>query len=78
MRNVTRSLTYLLNYWPVALGGGFALLLVNMANLAAPQLLRILIDEGIENLNMTRVWQVFAALVGVAVIRGVFNFLQGY
>jgi ATP-binding cassette subfamily B protein len=27
---------------------------------------------------MTRVWQVSAALVGVAVIRGIFNFLQGY
>jgi len=68
----------LFNYWPVALGGGLALLLVNLANLATPQLLRLLIDEGISELNLTRVWQVAAALVGVAFVRGIFNFLQGY
>jgi ATP-binding cassette subfamily B protein len=78
MKNVTRALTYLTNYWPVALGGGISLLVVNISNLAAPQLLRILIDQGITNLDMVRVWQVSAALVGIAIFRGVFNFLQGY
>ncbi len=78
MKNVSRALKYLLNYWPVALGGGLALLLVNLANLVTPQLLRLLIDEGISGLNMTRVWQVAGALVGVAFVRGIFNFLQGY
>jgi ATP-binding cassette subfamily B protein len=78
MRNVARALIFLRNYWPAALGGGISLILVNLANLTAPQLLRVLIDEGIEKLNMTRVWQVAAALVGVAIVRGLFNFLQGY
>ena len=78
MKSVSRALRYLFNYWPVALGGGLALLLVNLANLATPQLLRLLIDEGISELNLTRVWQVAAALVGVAFVRGIFNFLQGY
>jgi ATP-binding cassette, subfamily B, multidrug efflux pump len=78
MKFVTRALKYLFNYWPVALGGGGALLLVNVANLLTPQLLRLLIDEGITPLNQTRVWQVAAGLVGVAVVRGLFNFLQGY
>lgn len=78
MKSVSRALRYLFNYWQVALGGGLALLLVNLANLTTPQLLRLLIDDGIANLNMTRVWQVAGALVGVAFVRGVFNFLQGY
>jgi len=53
-------------------------LLVNLANLATPQLLRLLIDEGITELNMTRVWQVAGTLIVVAFVRGIFNFLQGY
>ena len=78
MKFVTRALKYLFNYWPVAFGGGVALILVNAANLLTPQLLRLLIDEGITPLNQARVWQVAAGLVGVAVVRGLFNFLQGY
>ncbi|MBC8506719.1 MAG: ABC transporter ATP-binding protein [Chloroflexi bacterium] len=78
MKSVSRALRYLFNYWQVALGGGLALLLVNLANLTTPQLLRLLIDDGIANLNMTRVWQVAGALVGVAFVRGVFNFLHGF
>lgn len=78
MKYVSRALRYLSNYWTVTLGGGIALILVNLANLVAPQLLRTLIDEGITPLDMERVWWVAAALVGVAVVRGVFNFLQAY
>ncbi len=78
MKFTMRSLRYLLNYWQPALGGAIALLLVNLANLAAPQLLRILIDQGINQLQMNRIIQVSIGLIGVAVIRGLFNFLQGY
>lgn len=78
MKFTLRSLRYLLNYWHPALGGAIALLLVNLANLAAPQLLRILIDQGINQLQMNRIVQVSIGLIGVAVIRGLFNFLQGY
>jgi ATP-binding cassette subfamily B protein len=78
MKYVSRALIYLKNYWPTALGGGIALLLVNLANLLTPQLLRVLIDQGISQLDMNRVFQVAAALVGVAIVRGLFNFLQGY
>jgi ATP-binding cassette subfamily B protein len=78
MKYVSRALNYLRNYWPTALGSGLALLLVNLANLATPQLLKWLIDQGITPLNLTRVWQVAAMLVGVALVRGVFNFLQAY
>ncbi len=54
------------------------MLLVTGGSLFTPQLLRILIDEGIEPLDLHRVWQVSAALVGVALISGIFNFLQSY
>ena len=55
-----------------------SLLLVNIANLYAPQLLRQLIDNGISQMNMTVVWTVAGMLILVAVARGLFNFLQGY
>jgi ATP-binding cassette subfamily B protein len=78
MKNVSRTLIYLWHYWPTALGTIISLLLVTVANLLTPQLLRLLIDDGIEGLNLDIVYWVAAGLVGVAVIRGVFNFLQGY
>ncbi len=78
MKHVLKALKYLRNYWLVALGGMVALVLVNVASLATPQLLRMLIDQGITPLNLNRVWQVAAGLVGLALVRGLFNFLQGY
>ena len=54
------------------------MLFVNAANLATPQILRYLIDRGITPLNMTWVWYAVLGLFAVAVVRGVFNFLQGY
>jgi len=78
MRNIRRAMRYLANYWQPTLGGGVALLIVNAANLATPKLLGLLIDQGIILLNLTRIMQVAGGLVAIAVIRGIFNFLQGY
>lgn len=78
MKHSLRALRYLLNYLPVAVGGGIALILVNVANLLTPQVLRFLIDEGITPLDMNMVWLAAGALVVLALIRGLFNFLQGY
>jgi len=78
MKNIRRAIKYLGNYWQPTLGGGLALLIVNAANLATPQLLRALIDQGISQLNMSRITQVIAGLVAIAIVRGIFNFLQGY
>jgi ATP-binding cassette, subfamily B, multidrug efflux pump len=55
-----------------------SLLLVNAANLYTPQLLRQLIDNGIYELNMNVIWYVAGLMIVVALVRGVFNFLQGY
>jgi len=78
MKHSLRALKYLFNYLPAAIGGGIALILVNVASLVTPQVLRFLIDEGITPLDMTKVWLAAGTLVIVALIRGLFNFLQGY
>lgn len=78
MKNVGRAIRYLKFYKTPAIGALISLLLVNAANLAAPQLLRYLIDEGISGLSMRVVWTAAGGLVAVAVVRGLFNFLQGY
>ncbi len=78
MTGIRRTLTYLRSYWLPTLGALLSLLLVNAANLIAPKLLQRLVDQGITALDMSVVWGVTAALVGVAAVRGIFNFLQGY
>jgi ATP-binding cassette subfamily B protein len=78
MKNAWRALGYMRAYWPTALGAFVSLLLVNIANLLTPQILRILIDDGVEALQMNMVWLATASLFGVAVVRGLFTFLQGY
>ncbi|HEY9086699.1 MAG TPA: ABC transporter ATP-binding protein [Anaerolineaceae bacterium] len=78
MKGIQRTLRYLRLYWKPALGAFASLLLVNAANLITPQLLRDLIDNGITGLNMNRIWLVAGLLVVIALVRGVFNFAQGY
>jgi ATP-binding cassette, subfamily B, multidrug efflux pump len=78
MKFLNRALAYLKNYRWMTLGAFLSLLLVNAANLATPQLLRLLIDLGITPLNMGWVWTIVAGLLVTAVLRGVFNFLQAY
>jgi ATP-binding cassette, subfamily B, multidrug efflux pump len=78
MKSLRRTLIYLRRYWKTAFGALISLLLVNAANLYTPQLLRQLIDEGITPKNMHQIYVIAGLLILVAVIRGVFNFLQGF
>jgi ATP-binding cassette, subfamily B, multidrug efflux pump len=78
MKNINKALVYLKNYRWVALGAMISLLLVNVASLLSPQLLRILIDDGISAKDLRKVWLIAGLLVLIALVRGVFNFLQGY
>lgn len=78
MKSILRVLKILRLYWPTALGALLSLLLVNAANLYTPQLLRQLIDNGISPMSMGEILRIAGLLVGVAVVRGLFNFLQGY
>ncbi len=77
-RAVGRAVGYLRRYRAESLGALLALLAVSAANLAAPQMIRIAIDEGLTPRAPARVTAAVAGLVGIAVARGLLNFLQGY
>jgi ATP-binding cassette subfamily B multidrug efflux pump len=77
-RAVWRALTYLRRYLGETLGALLALFVVSAANLAAPQMIRLAIDRGLEPRRWQTVVIAVAGLVAIAVGRGLFNFLQGY
>jgi ATP-binding cassette subfamily B protein len=77
-RAVWRALGYLRRYRSETLGALFALICVSAANLAAPQMIRLAIDRGMEPRRWQMVLVAVGGLVGIAVLRGLFNFLQGY
>ena len=75
---VKRALGYLRGYrWETA-GALLSLLLVSAANLGAPQLIRWAIDDGVARGDRRVVWLSVLGLVGLALARSLFNFLQGY
>src|SRR5262245_6193857 len=78
MKPLMRALAYMKAYWPMALGALAALLLVTLITLVTPQLIRALIDNGISKGNETYVLWMSAALIGVAIFRGIFTFAQGF
>jgi ATP-binding cassette subfamily B protein len=73
-----RALGYLRAYRADTAGALLALLAVSTANLAAPQLIRLAIDEGLARNQERMVLMAVGGLVGIAVLRGLFNFLQGF
>ncbi len=73
-----RALWYLAAYWRDALGALLALFMVSAANLVAPQMIRLAIDSGIAHHRQSAVIFAVVGLVAVAVLRGLFNFLQGF
>jgi ATP-binding cassette subfamily B protein len=77
-RAVWRAIGYLRRYRRETLGALFALLCVSAANLAAPQMIRVAIDRGLSPRRWQMVLFAVVGLVAIAVIRGLFNFLQGY
>ncbi|MBN8228911.1 ABC transporter ATP-binding protein [Corallococcus macrosporus] len=75
---ILRALAYLRRYRLEALGALLSLLLVSVANLGAPQMIRIAIDQGLARGEQRPVWLAVGGLVAIALGRGLFNFLQGY
>lgn len=74
-----RALAYLRSYKKEAVGAFLALLLVSAANLATPQLIAYAVDRGVTPPGSLRaILLAVGGLVGVAVLRGAFQFLQGY
>ncbi len=75
---VARSLGYLRRYRVETVGALNSLLVVSAANLAAPQMVRLAIDGGLAARREGMVLAAVLGLVGIAAVRGLFNFLQGY
>jgi len=78
MKSLRRALVYLRPYWLTAVGALLSLLLVTAANLLSPQILRFVIDQGISAGDLQALIWSTAALLGAAVVRGLFSFTQGY
>lgn len=73
-----RALTFLRLHRLETAGALNALFLVSAANLAAPQLLRFAIDEGLAKRDEKNVKLAVLGLVMVAALRGLLNFTQSY
>ncbi|MFQ5612616.1 MAG: ABC transporter ATP-binding protein [Anaerolineae bacterium] len=78
MHALKRAVNYLGPYWLIAVGAIFSLIMVTAANLLSPQLLRWVIDRGIAAQNPAAIAWGAAGLIAVALLRGLFNFAQGY
>src|SRR5918997_286867 len=75
---VRRALLYLRSYKGEAYGAFLALLLASGASLATPQLIAYAIDNGIAPRSLRVILLAVGGLVGAALLRGLFQFLQGY
>lgn len=73
-----RALGYLGSYRRESSGAAVSLMLVSGANLVAPLLVGRAIDAGISPRRAEVVVYTVVALVGIALARGLFTFLQGY
>ncbi len=73
-----RALAYLRGHVRDATGAFIALLVVTAANLATPQLVQLAIDGGIKRKSASVILYAVVGLVAIAVVRGIFTFLQGY
>lgn len=78
MKGIIRTLILARHYWKPALGAFIALLIVNASNLVTPQLLKSLINDGITGKSMSVIWSIAGLLIAIALVRGLFNFVQGY
>ncbi len=75
---VRRALSYLKSYQLESVAALLSLLLVTVANLFAPQLIQVAIDDGIAKNNSSTVLYAVVGLIGAALLRSLFTFLQGY
>jgi ATP-binding cassette subfamily B protein len=73
-----RGLRYVRPYALLAIGAFISMLVVTATNLFTPQLIRQLIDDGIEAQAWEAVLLATAGLLGVALLRGLFSFSNGY
>ncbi len=78
MSDLWRALAYLRLYWRTTLGAFISLLIVTLMSLISPQILRVVIDQGISAKNLGVILYASLVLLGIAGIRGLFTFTQGF
>jgi ATP-binding cassette, subfamily B, multidrug efflux pump len=78
MKSLQRALSYLKKYWLLTLGAFLSLALMAAANLMIPRILADVIDSGINQGNIERLYWLAGLLIAVALVRGIFTFSQGF
>ena len=78
MKSLGRALSYLKPYWLLAIGTFISLLLSSAFNLVIPALNQQIIDNGIAAGSVSFIVWGAAAMVGVALLRALFSFLQQF
>ena len=78
LKSLLRALAYLKKYWPAALGAFIGLVFSSAMNLAIPAMMQRIIDRGIAARAISVIVWTSAAMVGMALLRAQFTFLQGY
>ena len=78
MGDLWRAFGYLGKYWRITLGAFVCLLIVTATNLINPQLLRIVVDQGISAGNLSTIVKTSLIILGLAVVRDLCTFAQSY
>ncbi len=78
MGDLWRAFGYLGKYWHITLGAFVCLLIVTATNLINPQLLRIVVDQGISAGNLGTIVKTSLIILGLAVVRDLCTFAQSY
>ncbi len=72
-----RCYGYLRPHWLLSLGGYILLFVINALSLLSPQLMRGIVDRGIENKDLQYLSLMVLALIGLSVVQGVLGYFQG-
>jgi ATP-binding cassette subfamily B protein len=72
-----RCLRYLRPYRNMVAGVYIAMILINLINIALPQIIRWSIDSGIYGGDIARLGQAVLLLLGLTLVKGVFIYFQG-
>jgi ATP-binding cassette subfamily B protein len=78
MKSLQRSFIFIKPYWLTALVAFVSMIVVSLLGLVSPQFVKRIIDDGITPKNMSAIWSGVALLLGAALLRAVFQFLQTY
>ena len=72
-----RCYGFLHPYWALALGAYLSMLGINALNVAVPQFIRWIIDQGIHGQNISVLGRAVLGLLGLTLAKGGLTFLQG-